>query len=148
MSTNPTYTVTPLADAQHAVRIETMVPQSPFYDESHPVILQACAPEALPLMQAFLSGLSLNTSWMGRESRGTAYIKDGTLPDGHTELSLNHATNSRRPAPTAWYCILSGGEDELLEMSMLNETLAHQIFDALAAGTLQLRHADPHPDQP
>lgn len=145
MSTNPQYTVTPLAGAQPAVRIETKVPESPFYDESHPVILQSNSPEALPLMQAFLSGLSLNTSWMGRESRGTAFIKEGTLPDGRTELSLNHATNSRRPAPTAWYCILSGGEDELLEMSMLNETLAHQVFDALAAGTLQLRSANPDP---
>lgn len=148
MSTNPVYVVTPLADTQHAVRIETTVPPSPFCDESHPVSLHATAPEALPLMQAFLSGLSLNASWMGRESRGTAFIKEGTLPDGRTELSLNHATNSRRPAPTAWYCILSGNEDELLELSMLNETLAHQIFDALAAGTLQLRHADPHPVQP
>lgn len=148
MSFNPVYTVTPLAGAQPAVRIEPTVPDSPFYDESHPVILQACTPEALPLMQAFLSGLSMNTSWMGRESRGTAFIKEGKLPDGRTELSLNHATNSRRPAPTAWYCILSGGEDELLEMSMLNETLAHQIYDALAAGTLQLRSDYPVPVEP
>lgn len=145
MSTNPGYTVTPVGDTRLAVRIETTVPQSPFHDESHPVILKATAPEALPLMQAFLSGLSLNTSWMGRESRGTAFIKDGKLPDGRTALELCHATNSRRPAPTAWYCILSGDEDELLEMSMVNETLAHQVFDALAAGTLQLHHANPHP---
>jgi len=148
MSTNPVYTLTPLDGAHPAVRVETMVPDSPFCDESHPVILQANSHEAFSLMQVFLAGLSFNTSWMGRESRGTASIKEGKLPDGRTELSLNHATNSRRPAPTAWYCILSGDEDELLEMSMLNETLAHQIFDALAAGTLQLRHADPHPVQP
>jgi hypothetical protein len=147
MSFNPVYTVTPLAGAQPAVRIETTVPDSPFCDESQPVVLQADAPEALPLMQAFLSGLSNGTSWMRRESRGTAFIKEGTRPDG-TELSLNHATNRRRPAPTAWYCILTGGEDELLELSVLNETLAHQIYDALAAGTLQLRSDCPDPVHP
>jgi hypothetical protein len=148
MSHNPIYTVTPLADVPHAVRIETMVPHSPFYDESHPVILQSTVPETLPLLQAFLSGLSLNTSWMGRESRGTAYIKDGVLPDGRTELALSHAMNSRRPSPTEWYCILSGDEDELLELSMVNETLAHQIFDALVAGTLQLRSTNLDPVHP
>lgn len=145
MSTNPIYTVTPLADVPHAVRIETKVPPSPYHDESHPVILQSTAPETLPLMQAFLSGLSLNTSWMGRESRGTAYINDGKLPDGRTEVELHHAMNSRRPGPAEWYCILSGNEDLLLEMSMVDETLAHQVFDALIAGTLQLRCASPDP---
>lgn len=139
MSTNPVYVVTPLDDAQHAVRIETTVPRSPFHDESYPVILQATTPEALPLMQVFLSGLSLNSSWTSRESRGTAYLKGGALSDGRTHLELHHATSMVR-VPEQWYCILSGETDyKLLEINVHGELLAHQIFDALLAGTLQLR---------
>lgn len=145
MSTNPTYIVTPLAGVAHAVRIETTVPTSPYCDESHPVVLQAATPEALPLMQTFLSGLSRNTSWTSRESRGTAHIKEGVMPDGVTDVALSHAMNSRRPGPKEWHSILTGDEDLLLELCVVNETLAHQIFDALLDGSLLLRYADPDP---
>ena len=145
MSAKPIYIVTPLADAPHAVRIEAKTPPSAFCDESEPVILQSTAPDALPLMQAFLSGLSGNTTWLGRESRGTAYIQDGTQPDG-TLVGLHHAMNSRRPGPKEWYSILMRDRNEILELSILSETLTHQVFDALVAGTLQLRSATPgHP---
>lgn len=137
MSTNPTYIVTPLAE-QNTVLIETKVPKSPFHDESHPVILQALTPESLPLMQTFLSGLSLESSWTSRESQMTAFVKEGVLPDGCTELTLYHAAHNDRPGPSEWYSLFAG-EEPLLEIGVLNETLAHQIFDALLEGSLSLR---------
>jgi hypothetical protein len=141
MSTNPQYTVTPLDGVQHAVRIETLVPQSPFHDESYPVILQALAPEALPLMQAFLSGLSLNTSWTSREARCTVDLSNCLLPNGRTELSLKQCTDSRR-TPDAWYGLLVGeNEDSIIELNVLNERLATQLLNALRAGSLVLRLA-------
>lgn len=148
MSQKPVYVVTPQPDVRTAVHIATFVEDSPYCDESEPVILHAVTPDALPLLQSFLSGLSINKSWVVRESRGTAHIKEATLSDGKTKLLLQTVTNSKRPRPTEWFCITQDNEASPLELNLTDYTLAKQMFEALVTGALRLTSAEPLPVEP
>jgi hypothetical protein len=137
-----TYTVTPVADALNAVRIKTQADSSPFVDDSEDLILQALSPETLPLMQAYLAGLSLDTSWTRRESRASSYIRDGAFPDSDITVCLNRYWSNKR-TPDTWFGLLTYREhrDFLLEINMRDERLAEQMFEAVVAETLRIEYA-------
>lgn len=149
MTNHVKYIVTPVAGDSPAVRITTETSGGPWVDDSADIIMRAVKPEALPLMQAYLSGLGLDTSWTARESGGNAYRMDGLVPGGNRQVSLNSCVEYRR-SPKHWSSILlstpAEGPDnddfeDLLEISLLDEKLAEQLYQAIVAGTLQVEFA-------
>ncbi|WP_434716155.1 hypothetical protein [Paraburkholderia sp. A3RO-2L] len=100
-------------------------------------------------MQTYLSGLSLDSSWTRRESRGTGTWKDGSVPGSVRTVSLYPAHSSKR-RPESWFSLLFAtppadpeNDDfkDLLEVCVLNERLAEQLYEAVIAGTLQIDFA-------
>ena len=144
------YIVTPVDGGSPAVRITTEISGGPWVDDCEDIIVQAVQPDAVPLMQAYLSGLTLDKSWTSRESKGNAWRKTGFLPGGKRQVELNSCVESRRK-PKQWFSLLFGipPTDEtqdftdLLEVTMLDERLAEQMYDAVIAGTLQIEFALP-----
>jgi hypothetical protein len=142
------YIVTPVAGASPAVRITTEVSGGPWVDESKDITIRALQPEAIPLMQAYLSGLSLDTSWTRREAGGLAGLKNGQVPDSKHKVSLNSGVEYSR-TPKKWFNLLfavpPANDDEdftdMFEVNVLDARLAEQMFAAVVAGTLRIELA-------
>lgn len=143
------YIVTPVAGDSPAVRVTTETSGGPWVDDSEDIIIRAVTPEALALMQAYLAGLSLDTSWTARESGGYAWRMEGPVPGDSRTVSLYSCCEHRR-SPKTWFSLMlstppedpdNDDSEDLLEITLLDEKLAEQLYQAIVAGTLQVELA-------
>lgn len=128
---------------QWSVHIETqLIHPVKFYDGDEPVELHPTL-ETVPLLNKFVAGLANNTCWVTREWQVDEPLKSGFQPDGITQVTLYRAKHARR-TPAEWFRIVfDESQDLCLEVAVLDEALAIELFDAFCCGHLKMRYADP-----
>ncbi|KVP96598.1 hypothetical protein WJ97_11990 [Burkholderia ubonensis] len=136
------YAFFPLDNEPHAFRVTTDAKASTFLDHAEDLIIRALSPDAVPLLQAYLSGLNADTTWVAREDRGSAFIGKWVLPRQQGMVELHQCTSNKR-TPALWYQLLIDDEHEgdLRSIAVLDLGLARGIFDALVSGALRIESA-------
>ena len=122
------------------VRVVVLELHPAFVDDDESLTLRATE-TGLPVLEAYLAAVAAGESWLNRESGGNAALRYAPLarqPGG--TVSLLTETYSKR-YPSHWYAVVAANDAERgpwLTVTIRNEQLANQLFNAIAVGDVQL----------